>query len=122
MEVSALVEILTGDHDFEMALLGFGWSAHFIQDAMFGCAEYEGGFNMVRYCNERVDELNAEAKRTFDEDARRELIIEATNLVNEDLPVAVMHFSRANSGYSDRLQNFEPSSWGVDLTYVWIQQ
>jgi peptide/nickel transport system substrate-binding protein len=122
MEFSALVEILTGDHDFEMALLGFGWSAHFIQDAMFGCAEYEGGFNMVRYCNERVDELNAEAKRTFDEDARRELIIEATNLVNEDLPVAVMHFSRANSGYSDRLQNFEPSSWGVDLTYVWIQQ
>jgi hypothetical protein len=50
------------------------------------------------------------------------LIIEATNLVNEDLPVAVMHFSRANSGYSTRLQNFEPNTWGVDLTYVWIQQ
>ena len=122
MEFSALVETLTSDHNFEVALLGFGWTAHFIQDAMFGCAEYEGGFNMVKYCNERVDELNAQAKRTFDEDARRELIIEATNLVNEDLPVAVMHFSRANSGYNTRLQNFEPNSWGVDLTYVWIQQ
>jgi peptide/nickel transport system substrate-binding protein len=122
MEFSALVEIITGDHNFEMALLGFSWSAHFIQDAMFGCDQYEGGFNMVRYCNEQVDELNAQAKRTFDEEARRELIIEATNLVNEDLPVAVMHFSRANSGYNERLQNFEPSSWGVDLSYVWIQQ
>ena len=58
----------------------------------------------------------------FDEEARRELMIEATNLVNEDLPVAVMHFSKANIGYSDRLQNFKPNSWGVDLSYVWIQQ
>ncbi len=70
-----------------------------------------------------VDELNAQAKRTFDEEARRELMIEATNIVNEELPVAVMHFSKAIIGYSDRLQNFKPSSWGVDTSsYVWIQQ
>ena len=89
---------------------------------MFGCDQYEGGFNMVKYCNEKVDELNSQAKRTFDEEARRELIIEATDIVNEDLPVAVMHFSKTNTGYSDRLQNFKPSDWGVDLSYVWVQQ
>jgi peptide/nickel transport system substrate-binding protein len=122
MEFAALVETITGDHNFEVAMLGFGWDASFIQDAMFGCAQYEGGFNMMKYCNERVDELNYEAKRTFDDDARRDLLIEATDLVNEDLPVGVMHFRKAISGYSDRLQNFEPSSWGVDLSYVWIQQ
>ena len=122
MEFAAMVETITGEHDFEVAMLGFGWDASFIQDAMFGCDQYEGGFNMMKYCNEQVDELNYQAKRTFDDDARRELLIEATNLVNEDLPVGVMHFRKAISGYSDRLQNFEPSSWGVDLTYVWIQQ
>jgi peptide/nickel transport system substrate-binding protein len=122
MEFAALVETITGDHNFEVAMLGFGWDASFIQDAMFGCDQYEGGFNMMKYCNERVDELNFKAKRTFDEDARRELIVEATNLVNEELPVGVMHFRKAISGYSDRLQNYNPSSWGVDLTYVWIQQ
>ena len=122
MEFAALVETITGDHDFDVAMLGFGWDASFIQDAMFGCDQYEGGFNMVQYCNPGVDELNELAKRTFDEDARRELIVEATNIVNEELPVGVMHFRKAISGYSDRLQNFEPSSWGVDLTYVWIQQ
>ena len=84
--------------------------------------QYEGGFNMVKYCNPKVDELNAKAKRTFAEDARRELIIEATNIVNDELPVGVMHFSKANAGYSDRLQNFEPSSWGVDLNYVWVTE
>ena len=40
---------------------------------MFACDQYEGGFNMVKYCNEEVDEINDEAKRTFDEEARREL-------------------------------------------------
>jgi peptide/nickel transport system substrate-binding protein len=122
LEFPALIEILTEDHNFDMALLGFNWNATFIQDAMFSCDQYEGGFNFVRYCNEEVDELNFEATRTFDEEARRELIIEATNLVNEDLPVAVMHFSKANIGYREELQNFEPNSWGVDLAYVWIQQ
>jgi peptide/nickel transport system substrate-binding protein len=122
VEFSALSETITGDHNFDVVLLAFSWDATFIQDAMFGCDQYEGGFNMVRYCNARVDELNAQAKRTFDEEARRELLIEATNLVNEDLPVAVMHFGKSRAGYSDRLQNFEPGPWGVDLNYVWIQQ
>ncbi|MBA2596259.1 MAG: hypothetical protein H0V00_06495 [Chloroflexia bacterium] len=122
LEFSALVDLLTSDHTFDMALLGFNWDATFIQDRMFSCAQYEGGFNMVKYCNEDVDALNEEATRTFDEEARRDLIIEATNIVNEELPVAVMHFSKANIGYRDDLQNFKPSSWGVDLNYVWIQE
>ncbi len=122
LEFPALIETISESHDYDMALLGFNWNATFIQDSMFSCDQYEGGFNMVRYCNEEVDRLNFEATRTFDEEARRELIIQATNIVNEDLPVAVLHFSRANIGYSDRLQNFEPNSWGVDLAYVWIQQ
>ncbi len=75
MEFAALVE----GHHRRPRLRGCRCSASagmpsFIQDAMFGCDQYEGGFNMVKYCNERVDELNAQAKRTFDEDARRELI------------------------------------------------
>jgi peptide/nickel transport system substrate-binding protein len=122
LEFAALVDILTGDHGFDVALLGFGWDTTYIQDAMFGCDQYEGGFNLVKYCNEQVDQLNAQAEREFDEATRRELLIEATNLVNEELPVAVMHFSKANIGYSDRLQNFMPGPGGVDMAYVWIQQ
>ena len=122
LEFSALVDLLTTEHTFDMALLGFNWNATFIQDSMFACDQYQGGFNFVRYCNEAVDALNFEATRTFDEAARTDLIIEATNIVNNELPVAVLHFSKANIGYRDALQNFEPSSWGVDLNYVWIQQ
>jgi ABC-type transport system substrate-binding protein len=122
LEFPALIETLTVDHDFDIALLAFGWDASFLQDSMFGCDQYEGGFNVVRYCNEAVDALNAEAMRTFDEEARRELVIEATNLINEDLPVAVLHFDNTNIGYSARLQNYVPSAWGTDFTYVWIRE
>jgi ABC-type transport system substrate-binding protein len=89
---------------------------------MFGCDQYEGGFNVVKYCNEKVDQLNAQAKRAFDEEARRELIIEATNIVNDELPVAVLYFGKTSIGFSDRLQNFQPNDWGIDYNYIWIQQ
>jgi peptide/nickel transport system substrate-binding protein len=122
LEFPALIEATTTDPSFEIALYGFLWDASFLQDAMFGCDQYQVGFNDMKYCNPELDEINAEAKRTFDEEARRELLIQASNIVNEDQPVAVLHFSQAHAAYSDRLQNYIPSTWGVDLTYAWIQQ
>jgi peptide/nickel transport system substrate-binding protein len=122
-EFASLVDIITGDRNFDMAYLLFNWDATFIQDAMFGCDQVPpGGFNFASYCNEGLDELFAESKRTFDEDARREMLIEASNIVNEELPIAVLHFGEAIAGYRAALQNFEPSTWGIDLGYVWIQQ
>src|SRR5215204_3283965 len=122
LEFTALIEAITTNLDWEMAFLGFGWDATFIQDAMFGCDQYQVGFNDMKYCNPELDEINAQAKRTFDEEARRELLIQASNIVNDEQPVGVMHFRKDIYGYSDRLQNFIPSAWGSDLSYVWIQQ
>ena len=34
---------------------------------------YQVGFNDMKYCNPELDEINAEAKLTFDEAARRDL-------------------------------------------------
>ncbi len=122
LEFPALIEATTTNLDWEIALYGFGWDATFIQDAMFGCDQYQVGFNDMKYCNPELDEINDQAKRTFDEEARRELLIQASNIVNDEQPVGVMHFRRDIYGYSDRLQNFIPSAWGFDLSYVWIQQ
>ena len=121
LEFPALVETITGDHNFDVALISFSWDASFTQDSMFACDQYAGGFNVVKYCNERVDAIFAEAKRTFDLDARRQLLIQATNLINDDLPVGVMYFGATSIGYSDRLQNFTPTAWGMDPRYIWIQ-
>ncbi|MBA3450279.1 MAG: hypothetical protein H0T18_03590 [Chloroflexia bacterium] len=122
LEFPALIEATTTNPTFEVALYGFSWDASFIQDAMFGCDQYQVGFNDMKYCNEELDAINDEAKRTFDEDARRELLIEASNIVNDEQPVAVLEFSQAHVGYNDVLQNYKPSTWGVSLSQVWIQQ
>jgi peptide/nickel transport system substrate-binding protein len=89
---------------------------------MFGCDQYQVGFNDMKYCNPKLDAINDEAKRTFDEEARRELLIQASNIVNDEQPVAVLHFFQDHAAYSDRLQNYIPSTWDVDLSYVWIKQ
>ena len=123
LEYPALIETLTTNPTFVVALVGFNWDATFIQDAVFGCKQAPPtGFNDMKYCDEKVDELFDQAKRTFDEDARRELLIEASNIVNDEQPAAILYFPQAHAAYSDRLQNFTPSTWGVDLSYVWIQQ
>lgn len=122
LEFPALIEATTTDPTFEMALYGFLWDASFIQDAMFGCDQYQVGFNDMMYCNPELDAINDEAKRTFDEDARRELLIQASNIVNDEQPVAVLHFSQGHAAFNDALQNYNPTTWGVDLPYVWIDQ
>lgn len=122
LEFPALIEATTTNLDWDVALYGFSWDATFIQDAMFGCAQYQVGFNDMKYCNPDLDAINAEAKKTFDEAARRDLLIKATNIVNDDQPATILLFPQGHAGFSDRLQNFKPSSWGVDLQYVWIQQ
>jgi peptide/nickel transport system substrate-binding protein len=122
LEFPALIEATTTDPSFEIALYGFNWDATFIQDAMFGCDQYQVGFNDMKYCNPELDEINDQAKRTFDEETRRELLIQASNIVNDEQPVAVLHFSQAHAAFSDRLQNYTPSTWGIDLSYVWIQE
>jgi len=122
LEFPALIEATTTDPSFEIAIYGFSWDASFIQDAMFGCEQYQVGFNDMRYCNPELDEINDQAKRTFDIDARRELLTQASNIVNDEQPIAVMHFSQAHAAYNDALQNYKPSTWGTDLSQVWIQQ
>ena len=49
------------------------------------------------------DKLNAEAKLTFDEAKRRDLLIRASNIINEDLPVLVLLFGKSIFAYADHL-------------------
>ncbi|MCC7022910.1 MAG: hypothetical protein IT338_08790 [Thermomicrobiales bacterium] len=122
LEMPALIEATTTNPTFDVALYGFLWDASFIQDAMFGCDQYQVGFNDMKYCNPELDKINAEAKRTFDEAARKKLLIEASNIVNDEQPVGILYFRQDHAGYNDALQNYHPSTWGVDLPEVWIKQ
>ena len=122
LEFPALIEATTTNPTFDIAAYGFQWDATFIQDAMFGCDQYQVGFNDMKYCNPELDKINAEAKRTFDEAKRADLLIQASNIVNEDLPVMVLHFSKGIDAHNERLQNYVVSTWGTPISYVWVQE
>ena len=122
LEFPALIEATTTNPTFDIAFYRFGWDASFIQDAMFGCDQYQVGFNDMKYCNPELDEIFAESKRTFDEDARRELLIQASNIVNDEQPVGILVFENGHVAFNDALQNYLPGTWGLDLSQVWIQQ
>ena len=122
MEFSAMTEVLTSDHNFDVALLRIQLERDVHSRRHVRLQSVRRWLQLSNTATRRSTHSTKKPHASSMTTRAVSSIIEATNLVNEDLPVAVMHFSKANVGYSERLQNFEPSAWGVDLNYVWIQQ
>ena len=121
LEFPALIEATTTTPTFEMAQYGFSWDASFIQDVMFGCDQYQVGFNDMRYCNPELDALADVIEVTLDQEARTQLMIEYSNIVNEEQPIGVIDFGVANSAWNKRLHNVFPTAWGgAGVDYVWV--
>jgi peptide/nickel transport system substrate-binding protein len=124
---TVLVPTITETFDFQMVLLGFSWDSAGDQSPMFSSDMVNGaGFNMAYYMNPEYDAIAEEANRTIDPEARRELLIQAMNIVNDDLPLAVINFTKGRNGHSVRLQNYKPTATCVgpvwSLPYVWIKE
>lgn len=108
---------------FEMAVLGFSWDFNGLQSIMFRCDMVPfNGFNNMKYCNEQYDELDTRARQELDPDARRELMIEAANIVNDEMAIGVLTFSQGILGALPRVENFHPNGysglWWVQ--YAWF--
>ena len=86
------------------------------------CEAVETGFNFGGYCNPEVDALDEAQLREFDPARRRDLLIDQQELVWADLPVSPVRFGVARTGYTDRLHNFFPNSYGFlwSLPYLWV--
>ncbi len=125
VEWPTLLEITGTDHDFEMVFQGFSWDPSGSQGVLFRCDAYGGGFNDAKYCNPEYDRLDDLQLRELDRDARRELLIEQSQLLWEDLPILIYRFGVERPAYSERLHNFFPiSNGGVywSLPFVWIEE
>jgi peptide/nickel transport system substrate-binding protein len=118
-----LVPVLTDTFDFQMVALGFTWDATGDQSPMFGSAYKGVGYNAVGYANPDYDRLADAANRETDPDARRELLIRASNIVNDDLPVGILWFRRDGTASSVRVHNFSPNGRSAlwSLRWVWVE-
>jgi peptide/nickel transport system substrate-binding protein len=118
-----LVPALTTNFDFQVVFLGFNWDATGDQSAMFHTDSYGAGFNAVKYSNPDVDAAIDAANKELDQAKRVELLIQANDLINEDLPVAVLWFRKDRTAYNLRMHNYLPNApggllWSIPFVYV----
>jgi peptide/nickel transport system substrate-binding protein len=113
------------DGDFGVALYGFSWAPDAGQGIMFRCDSFAPqGFNSMRYCNEEYDALDDQQQRELDPDARVDLLIQLSNIANDDAANGILVFRQEMSGYTTRVHNFFPTGFSFMWTipYVWVEQ
>ena len=115
----------TDDGDFGIALYGFSWAPDAGQGIMFRCDSFSPeGFNSMRYCNPRYDELDDQQQRELNTEARVDLLVELSNIVNDDAANGIIVFRQEMSGYTGRVHNFFPTGFTFlwSFPYVWVEQ
>lgn len=111
--------------NFQMSVLGFSWSVDGGQHVMFG-SEYTPpqGFNMMRYSNPDYDALIQPSLTELDVEKRIDILIEMSNIVNDDMAAGITVFRKSIMGASPRVHNFFPNGysniWWV--TRAWLDE
>jgi peptide/nickel transport system substrate-binding protein len=104
---------------FDAALLSQGGALYANVSPYFTCDSFPpNGFNIVRYCNPKVDALNAKYEQTFDPARRKRLAASMQRLIDADVPVIVLYERLSVSAFDDRLRGYRPgtfNSWGDPL-------
>ncbi len=76
------------------------------------------------YCNDEVDALLDEAAVTFDTEERANLYFEATELINQDVPIVYLGKPEAFQIRTPAVQNPPTGIWGVMSPWhdVWLSE
>jgi peptide/nickel transport system substrate-binding protein len=122
---TVLIPAITETFDFQMCMLAFDWaSPSGDQSAMFGTSNYGAGFNFMKYSNPAYDEANAAASAALDPQERFNLLVEASNIVNDDAPIIITWFRQDRTGYNKRIVNFTPrvGNFLWSLPYVEVSE
>jgi peptide/nickel transport system substrate-binding protein len=109
---------------FQALLLDFVWFVDGDQGSLFRCdALPPNGFNQVGYCNPEFDRLNDEQLLELDVDRRNALLIEQSNIVNDEVAIGMLFFDQAIVANQPRLHNYTPNGYGIlaSLPFVWIE-
>jgi len=111
--------------NYQMSVLGFSWSVDGGQGDMFRCSAVPpSGFNMMRYCNPEYDKLDAASQVELDQQKRIDILIEASNIVNDEMAAGINVFRKSIMGGAPRVHNFFPNGYSSVwwIAYTWLDQ
>lgn len=103
-EFAAMQQEMTSGN-FQISQIG--WSGRIDPDGnIHHFVTCEGSLNDGAYCNEEVDRLLDEARRTTDLEARVDLYTQAQAILQEDLPQINLYYQPRAFGVSAKLEGF----------------
>ena len=110
--------------DFDILVSGWGWYIDPDQSWYFGTeAVPPSGYNYGRYSNPAYDAITPVANAELDLQKRIDLIVEQTNLVNDDAASGFLVFRKSILGSGPRVHNFVPIAFEPfrSIPYIWIE-
>jgi peptide/nickel transport system substrate-binding protein len=121
-EWNAFLERLTSTRDFEVFLIGFSWGVDPDQSNMWSTAAHEGGLNVNKYSNSKVDDLLEQGIRETAIPTRKQIYAQMQNIIVDDLPSAIIDFPKSIAAYNKRVHNLFPNAvddrWNAHLWWV----
>jgi len=114
MEWQAFLNTVVHPRNFEAVLLG--WSLALMPDAYplwHSSSSKLGGFNLVSYKNEKVDELIEKGMSTINRDELGSIYKEIFKIISDDLPYLFLYIPDGITAVNKKIKNIEPSFIGI---------
>lgn len=111
--------------NYDAALTGITLNTTGNQGILFRCDSiYPSGYNEVKYCNPEYDKLDDAQRQELDPEKRRDLLIEAANIIAYDVPVEPIVFVSGLVASSPRVHNYFPSGYSSlwSINWTWVEQ
>ena len=114
MEWQAFLNTVVHPRKFETVLLG--WSLALMPDAYplwHSSSSKLGGFNLVGYKKEKVDELIEKGSVTINKDELSTIYKDIFKIVAEDLPYLFLYIPDSITAINKKIENIEPAFIGI---------
>ena len=114
MEWQAFLNTVVHPRKFETVLLG--WSLALMPDAYplwHSKSAKLGGFNLVNYKNEKVDELIEKGSGTINKDELGVIYKEIFKIVATDLPYLFLYIPDGITAINKKIENIDPAFIGI---------
>jgi peptide/nickel transport system substrate-binding protein len=109
---------------FDLVVIGFSWTIDGDQGSMFRTDSFApNGFNCAHYSNPEYDALNDAQALELDPEKRRQLLIDQSNIINDEQPVGILFFSKSVEAAQPTIHNYLPNGYSLlwSLPWTWVE-